>query len=142
MAGGFGKVQTPKKTGKSTKKRVQASQKYDQMKADGAPEFNIFIRMQGKDNWVPAGSLAVERSKQINGAIFQEEENLRRGAARLYPAFRNPKTELEYGYKLKGKEFADEPIQLAVRPKPSPASVIQQAIAQLQAKFKSFLKRS
>lgn len=139
---GFGKVQPSKKTTKSATKRVKAAKQYDKMKADGGPEFNIYIRIQGKNNWYPAGSLAVNRTSLINQAIFQEEENLRQGAFRLYPVLRKNQSQLEYGYKLKDAEFADEPIQVAVRPKPSFPNFFQSAIAKIQNSFSKLLKRS
>ncbi len=138
---GFGKVKPSKKPTKSTAKRVKAAKQYDKMKADGVPEFNIYIRIQGKKNWYPAGSLAVNRTSLIDQAIFQEEENLRQGAFRLYPMLRKNQNQLEYGHKLKGSEFADEPIQVAVRPKPSVPNFFQSAIAKVQNSFSTLLKR-
>lgn len=138
---GFGKVQPSKQPTKSAAKRTKAAKQYEKMKTDGVPEFNIYIRIQGKKNWYPAGTLAVNRTNLINQAIFQEEENLRQGAIRLYPVLRKHQTELEYGYKLKGKEFADEPIELAVRPQPGVSNFIQSAISKVQNTFSSLLKR-
>ena len=138
---GFGKVQATKKATKSAAKRNQAGKQYDKMKADGVPEFNIYIRVQGKKNWYPAGSLAVNRTSQINQAIFQEEDNLRQGAVRLYPVLKKNQTQLEYGYKLKGAEFADDLIQVAVPPAPGVANFFQTAIAKVQNTFSGLFKK-
>lgn len=138
---GFGKVKTSKKPTQGAAKRAQAAGQYDKMKTEGVPEFNIYIRIQGKKNWYPAGSLAVKRTSQINQAIFQEQENLRQGAYRLYPILRKHQSQLEYGYKLKGSEFADEPIQLAVPPEPVVPNFIQSTMVKVQNSFSALLKR-
>jgi hypothetical protein len=117
VAKGFG---TPP-SGKPRKKqptpqqqrRQQAASKFEEMQQQGLPEFQIFIRIPGRD-WVPAGTMAVERSSQIAAAIFQHEADLRKGTYRLYPVLRQFQDTLEYGYRL--KEFADEEVTLAVRP--------------------------
>ena len=138
---GFGKVQPRKKPTQSAAKRAKAGKQYEKMKTDGLPEFNIYIRIQGKKNWYPAGSLAVNRTSMINQAIFQEEENLRGAAFRLYPILRKNQSQLEYGYKLKGSEFADEPIQVAVPPKPTVPNFFQSTIDKVKNSFSTLLKR-
>ncbi|MFN6067325.1 MAG: HHL1-like protein, partial [Pseudanabaena sp.] len=57
-----------KKKKKAPNKHQIAASKYDEMKENGLPEFNIYIRIKGKE-WVPAGSMAVERSNLISRAI-------------------------------------------------------------------------
>ena len=138
---GFGNVKTPKKSTNSAAKRVSAGKKYEKMKSDGAPQFNIYIRIQDKNTWFPAGSLAVERTNQIVPAIFQEEINLRQGAFRLYPVLKKHQNQLEYGYRLKGKEYADEPIELAVAPTPIVPNFIQSALRKMQKRLTSLLKK-
>ena len=138
---GFGKVKSSKKSGKNTEKRAVASKQYDKMKADGLPEFNIYIRIKDKKNWFPVGSLAVNRSNQINRAIFENLEELREGGFRLFPILRKNQQNLEYGYKLKGKEFADEPIEVAVPPAPSAGNFIQNAVTQVKNSVAGLLKR-
>jgi hypothetical protein len=138
---GFGKVQTPKKSSQRAEKRAKAAQQYEKMKTDGMPEFNIYIRIQDKKNWYPVGSLAVSRSSQINKAIFDSAEELRQGAFRLFPVLRKNQQNLEYGYRLKGADFADEPIELAVEPQPSPAGFIQEAIDRVKDSFSALLKK-
>lgn len=120
---GFGQPKPSKSSSKSAEKRAQASQQYDKMKADGLPEFTIFMRIQGKNNWFPVGSLAVNRTSKINQAIFDQEAELLQGAFRLFPILRKHQSQLEYGYRL--KQFADEPIQVATRPQPSSEGVLQ-----------------
>lgn len=141
MTTGFGKVQTSKKSPKTSSKRAQASKQYDKMKTEGVPEFNIYIRIQGKKTWYPVGSLAVNRTSQINRAIFDTENDLRQGAFRLFPVLRKNQNQLEYGYRLKGSEFADEPIELAVPPQPVVPNFIQSTIDKVKDSFSAVLKR-
>lgn len=141
MATGFGKVEAPKTSTKSSAKRTEASKQYDKMKTEGNPEFNIYIRIQGKKNWYPVGSLAVNRTNKINQAIFDTEDDLRQGAFRLFPVLRKNQQQLEYGYRLKGSEFADEPIQAAVRPQPAVPNFIQSTVAQVKDRLSAVLKR-
>ncbi len=138
---GFGKVQPQKQTAKKNKvKRAAASQKYDEMKKSGLPEFNIFVRIQGQANWLPAGSMTVNRSSLINQALFQQEEELLQGVFRLFPKLRKHQGQLEYGYRL--KEYKDEPIQLATRPQATAGNLIQSTLLGIKDRFSSLLKRS
>jgi hypothetical protein len=132
---GFGKKPV-KKQSKNAEKREAAAKQYETMKSEGMPEFSIFIRIKDKKNWYPVGSLAVNRSTKINQAIFENLEALREGGFRLFPNLRKHQQNLEYGYKLKGKEFADEPIQLAVPPQEKAGNFIQNAMAGLSGLFK------
>ncbi len=138
---GFGKVQPQKQTAKKNKaKRVAASQKYNEMKKSGVPEFNIYVRIKGQKQWLPAGSMTVNRSNLINQALFQQEDELLKGASRLFPKLRKHQNELEYGYRL--KEFNDEPITVAIRPEATTGNLIQSAIANVKDRFSALLKRS
>jgi hypothetical protein len=137
---GFGQPKQAKKASKNTEKRAAASQQYDKMKADGLPEFNIFIRIKDKKNWFPIGSLAVNRSSQIHHAIFQQEAELLQGAFRLFPVLRKSQNNLEYGYRL--KEFPDEQIQVATRPATTGGNVLQNLFSQVQQKVAGVLKRN
>jgi hypothetical protein len=138
---GFGKVQPQKQTAKKNKaKRVAASKQYNEMKNSGLPEFNVYVRIQGQENWFPAGSMTVNRSNQINQALFQQEEELLKGVFRIFPKLRKNQNQLEYGYRL--KEFNDEPISVAVRPTATAGNLIQSTIASVKDGFSSVLKRS
>lgn len=138
---GFGKVQPQKQTAKKNKaKRVAASQKYNEMKKSGVPEFNIYVRIKGQKQWLPAGSMTVNRSNLINQALFQQEDELLKGASRLFPKLRKHQNELEYGYRL--KEFNDEPITVAIRPEATAGNLVQSAIANVKDRFSALLKRS
>ncbi len=110
------------------------------MKKSGLPEFNIYVRIKGQKQWLPAGSMSVNRSSLISQAIFQEEEQLLKGAIRLFPKLRKHQSELEYGYRL--KEFNDEPITIATRPEATAGNLIQGAIANVKDRFSALLKRS
>ena len=138
---GFGKAETPKKSvSKQTAKRKEASKQYDKMKTEGVPEFNIYMRIQGKKQWYPVGSIAVKRSSQINMAIYDSEKDLREGAFRLFPILRKNQANLEYGYRV--KEYSDEPIQVAVKPEQAVANAVQSAIANVTNRVTSLFKRN
>jgi len=138
---GFGKVQPKKQTAKKNKaKRAEASKQYNEMKKSGLPEFNIYVRIQGEKNWFPAGSMTVNRSNQINQAMFEQEEELLKGVFRLFPKLRKHQTQLEYGHRL--KEFNDEPITVAVRPEATGGSLMQAAIATVKERCSALVKRS
>jgi hypothetical protein len=124
MAGrGFGPVkEKSEKTKRNIAQRKQAANKYDEMKEQGMPEFKVFIRIQGKENWLPIGEVAVNRSNKIAHAIYEQEANLIKGAVRTYPVLGKYQDQLEYGYRL--KEFPDEPVSVAVRPKSNPVSTL------------------
>lgn len=124
---------------KAPNKREVAASKYDEMKDKGLPEFNIFIRIKGKE-WVPAGSMAVERSNQISRAIFQQEAELLKGAIRLYPVLRNFKENLEYGYRL--KEFPDEAVTVAVVPEPTIGDKVKYAFTKAKEYFNNVTKKT
>lgn len=137
---GFGKVQPKQKTAQKSKaKRVAAARKYDEMKKSGVPEFNIYVRIKGQQQWLPAGSIAVNRSSQINQAVFEQEQELLKGVFRLFPKLRKHQNNLEYGHRL--KEFKDEPIQVAVRPQPTTANIIQTTVTNIKERFSSLLQR-
>jgi hypothetical protein len=137
---GFGKVQPKQHKAKKNKvKRAAASRKYDQMQKSGLPEFNIYVRIKGEQNWLPAGSMAVNRSSQINQALFQQEEELLKGVFRLFPKLRKRQSELEYGHRL--KEFKDEPIVVATRPQATPGNLIQSTVSQVKERFSSVFQR-
>ncbi len=140
MSTGFSKVEQ-KKTSPAAQKRKKAAKQYDQMKSDGMPEFTIFMRIKDKKNWFPVGSLAVNRSSKINDAIFANEKELRQGGFRLFPILLKNQQNLEYGYKLKGSEFADEPIQVAIRPQPGLGNAIQGAIGQFTNRISNIFRR-
>ncbi|MEQ9553111.1 MAG: DUF6523 family protein [Coleofasciculus sp. G3-WIS-01] len=137
---GFGKVQPKQhKVKKNKVKRVAASRKYDEMQKSGLPEFNIYVRIKGEKAWLPAGSMAVNRSSQINQALFEQEEELLKGIFRLFPKLRKRQSELEYGHRL--KEFKDEPIVVAIRPQATPGNLIQSTVSQVKERFSSVFQR-
>ncbi len=135
MTTGFGKQKNTKQVTKSAAKRTDAAKKYDKMKSDGLPEFTVFARIQDKKTWFPIGSLSVNRSSKINQAIFDQEAELLQGAFRLYPVLRKNQSQLEYGYRL--KQFNDEEIQVAVRPKPGVGNLF----GQIKDRVAGLLKR-
>ena len=138
---GFGpkKLKEKPKQSKGAKERANAAKQYDQFKADGTPDYEIYIRIQGKKQWYPVGALAVKRSSQISRAIYNSVEQLHSGAFRLFPILRKHEGELEYGYRL--KEFKDDPIQLAKPPAITGTKGMQAAIAGLKNTVGGLLKR-
>ncbi|MEL6326895.1 MAG: HHL1-like protein [Cyanobacteria bacterium J06626_23] len=140
MATGFGKAQPQPKVSKRAKERAKASKQMDQMRADGLPEYEVYIRIQAKEQWYPVGVIAVQSSRQINQAIYGSQEDLLQGAFRIYPVLRKNKDRLEYGYRL--KEFKDEEIQVAVEPKVTPISGIQNTLRRVGAATSALFKRS
>lgn len=136
---GFGKTQPQKQTATVNKtKRTAASRKYDEMKKSGLPEFNMYVRVQGEETWLPVGSMTVNRSSQIDQALFEQEEEFLKGVFRLFPKLRKRQSQLEYGHRL--KEFNDEPIVVAIRPKATAGSMIQSTVSQIKERFSSVLK--
>jgi hypothetical protein len=137
---GFGKTQpqSQAKVSKRSQERAKAAQELDRMRSDGIPEFEVYIRIQGKKGWYPVGAIAVKRSSQISEAIFGSQADLLQGAFRLYPVLRKHQQHLEYGYRL--KEFKDEPIQLAVPPQPGVTSGIANVLNQVKDRFSFLLK--
>jgi Family of unknown function (DUF6523) len=114
---GFGKPKPQPKVSKRSVDRATAGKQFEKMKADGTPEYEIYVRVRDKKPWFPVGAIAVKASNQINRAIFDSQAQLLEGAFRIFPVLRKNKDQLEYGYRL--KEFKDEPIQLAEMPKAS-----------------------
>jgi hypothetical protein len=136
---GFGKPQNSRKISGRAEARTRAAKQFEVMKADGNPEFEVYIRIKGKKNWYPVGAIAVKRSSQINRAIFDSEDQLLQGAFRLFPILRKNQNQLEYGYRL--KEFKDESIQLAEPPRLSGNASLEAAMFQLQSRISSLFKR-
>ncbi|HEY9909187.1 MAG TPA: HHL1-like protein [Thermosynechococcaceae cyanobacterium] len=138
---GFGEVKPQPKSQRSAE-RAKAGQQLESLRADGVPEFEVYIRIKDKKPWFPVGAIAVKRSSQINQAIFANQEELLQGAFRLFPVLRKNQTQLEYGYRC--KEFKDEPIQLAVQPQAGvvgTAKSIQSVVGQLGDRIATLFKR-
>jgi Family of unknown function (DUF6523) len=129
MTKGFGQAKEPKKpaTSDREKKREVAGRQLDAMKAQGLPEYEIYMRVKDKKPWFPVGTIAVKRSSQVNQAIFANEKELCQGAFRLFPILKKNQQAVEYGHRL--KEYKDEEIQLAVRPEGGVAGGLKNALA-------------
>jgi hypothetical protein len=138
---GFGKTQPKPQPSKRAVERAEASRQYDKMKTDGMPDYEVYIRIQGKKNWFPVGVIAVKRSSQINQAIYSNQGDLTQAAFRLYPVLRKNQSQLEFGYRL--KEFKDDDIQVAVEPQSSlTASGIWESLNQVKDGLSALLKRN
>jgi hypothetical protein len=109
---GFGGTST-KPAPKKGNPRQEKAKQFEEMKQQGLPEFNIFVRLPDR-NWLPAGVMTVQRSNQIERAIFQQEAELKKNIVRLMPKLQKSADQLEFGYRY--KQFPDEPIVLAKRP--------------------------
>jgi len=136
---GFGKPRPQPKASRRSQERAVASTKYNKMKEDGLPEYEVYIRVQDKKQWFPVGVISVQRSSQINAAIFDSEAQLLQGAFRIFPILKKNQNQLEYGYRL--KEFKDEPIQLAQRPATGVKGAWQGAIDGLKNRFAALTNR-
>ncbi|MFM2431666.1 MAG: hypothetical protein RLZZ511_2879 [Cyanobacteriota bacterium] len=140
---GFGKPKNPPKKAPTAaaQKRAAAERQFEDMKTSGMPEYEIFVRIAGQQQWLPVGAIAVRRSTQIHNAIYANEEGLLSGAYHRMPALKKSrdKLTLEYGYRL--KEFKDEPIQVAVKPVPGVGNAISGAIANVGAAIGNLLQK-
>ena len=137
---GFGKPQSKPKQSQRSTERAKAAKQLDQMRTEGVPEFEVYIRIKDKKPWYPVGAIAVKRSNQISQAIFANQQDLLQGAFRLFPILRKNQHQLEFGYRL--KEFKDEPIQLAVEPPAKGSPALQAAVSQVKDRISSLFKRS
>jgi Family of unknown function (DUF6523) len=136
---GFSKDQSAPKVSKRAKVRAEAAKEYDKLKADGIPDFEVYIRVKDKKPWFPVGSIAVKRSSQIHQAIYANQEELCQGAFRLFPILKKNQHQLEYGYRV--KDYKDEPIMLAVEPVASVGNIVQGAIANVRDKLATVFQR-
>ena len=100
MAKGFGppkeapkKKAAPKPKSQGAVKRDKAAEDFEALKRNGSPEYMVSIREvpEGGEpsKWYPVGGMAVPRSSSIDVtlslAIFQNEDDLLKGAFRSYP---------------------------------------------------------
>ena len=96
-----------------------AGKAFDDLKATGAPEYMVFIRTVDAagtaSDWNPVGGIAVPRSNSeeqaLAMAIFNNEDDLLKGAYRAYPKLKVTSDKFEYGYRM--REFPDDPIKIA-----------------------------
>jgi hypothetical protein len=135
---GFGAPTEKRPASKGATKRAETAKRFDKMRTEGKPEFQVFIRVQGRPNWLPVGEISVQRSNLVNYAIFDNEAQLTQAAYRLSPQLRKYQGQFEFGYRL--KEYRDEPIKLAERPKRRGPNLIQQATTQVKQMFGSLFK--
>jgi hypothetical protein len=135
---GFGKPQSRSKA-KSTDRRTAAASRLDDMRSKGMPEFEVYIRVKDKQPWYPIGALAVNRSNQIERAIFDNENDLRQGAFRLFPRLKKQQANLEYGYRVRA--YKDEPITVAVKPNPPVPGPIQGVIDNVRDGFSNLVSQ-
>ncbi|CAM9859055.1 unnamed protein product [Discosporangium mesarthrocarpum] len=110
MKKGFGPdppKKNPKPMSDKRKEAASAGSAYDDMAAAGIPEYNIFIKPKGTDDYLPCGVMTVPRSTQVSQAVFEQEENLKKAAFKLYDKLQETE-EFEYGYNL--KMYPDDPV--------------------------------
>jgi hypothetical protein len=131
-AKGFGKAAPPpppsKKKSEGAVKRDKAASDFDNLKKSGAPEYMVLIRTVDSagepSKWYPVGGMAIPRSSSIDQAlslaIFENEDDLLKGAFRSYPFLKKSTDKFEYGYRI--KEFEDDPIKVASKEKADDAS--------------------
>ena len=91
----------PKSTGAVA--RDKASADLEKLKEQGNPEYMVLIREvpegQAPGNWYPVGGMAVPRSSSIDVslsmAIFQNEDDLLKGAFRNHPFLKKSTNKFE-----------------------------------------------
>jgi hypothetical protein len=135
MAKGFGKNTTPPPSPPKKKaNRLQprgpppvelsaeakkAGADFDALKSSGAPEYTVAVRTVNaagdKSEWYLVGGIAVPRSSSedtaVSMAIFQNEDELLKGAYKFYPKLKMSTDKFEYGFKL--RDFPDDPWRTA-----------------------------
>ena len=97
------------------------------VQATGVPEYMVLIREvpegEAPSKWYPVGGMAVPRSQSIDVslsiAIFENEDDLLKGAFRSYPFLKKSQNKFEYGYRL--KEFEDDPVKIAQKDATEPS---------------------
>merc|ERR1719440_2116419 len=134
MAKGFGAPKAapkskarPQKKSEGAAARDKAASDLEKLKASGNPEYMVLIREcpEGQDpgKWMPVGGMAVPRSSSIDVAlsiaIFNNEDELLKGAFRSYPFLKQSEHKFEYGYRL--KEFEDDPVKIAQKEATEPS---------------------
>jgi len=122
-ARGFGPPPPPAPVKQAPKaapaKKDKAAEDFDKLKATGAPSYEILIREVPEGGspteWMAFGSMAVPRSSSedqaVSMAIFNNEDDLLKGAFKIYPKLKVSTEKFEYGYRL--QEFPDDPIKVA-----------------------------
>lgn len=113
---GFGpsKEEKQKKPSKRSQERAKAAERFDKMKARGGLEYEVYVRIVGKPNWVPMGAITVQQSRFISRAIYSNETALLEAAFRVAPLLKKYQDKLEYGYRLKEDKKGE--IELATKP--------------------------
>merc|ERR1711920_895325 len=87
-------------------RRDQAASDFDKLKSSGAPEYMVSIRTVGEktSDWMPVGGIAVPRSGSedaaVSMAIFNNEDELLKGAFRNFPRLKVSTDKFEYGYRM------------------------------------------
>lgn len=105
-----------------------AANQFDEMKKAGSPEYMVFVRENPEEGeqskWYVVGGIAVPRTgsidKAVAAAVFENEEDLLKGAYKRYPFLKTCGNPLEYGFRL--AEFEDDPILVADRKLTEPES--------------------
>lgn len=77
----------------------------DKLRDSGSPEYMVLIRTvpaTGEPSvWYPVGGIAVPRSNSedtaLSMAIFNNEDDLLKGAFKAYPALKKSEDKFEYG---------------------------------------------
>ena len=98
--------------------RDAAGKAFDDLKASGRPVHGFIRTVDAAgtaSDWNPVGGIAVPRSNSeeqaLAMAIFNNEDDLLKGAYRAYPKLKVTSDKFEYGYRM--REFPDDPIKIA-----------------------------
>lgn len=109
---GFGSDKFSEKKPKTAAKleKERAASAYDAAKASGIPEYRVYVKVKGNEDWAPVGCVTVPRSESVSQSIYGNQEALVSAATAAYPGLKSQ--ELEFGYNL--AVFPDEPVKAAV----------------------------
>lgn len=111
--GGEKKVEPVNPPSAGQVKRSEAAQKYEEAVATGAPEYEVFARPFGTEQWTRVGVIACPRSEKPENMIYGNEEALLSGLFKIQPKMKSEEGNLEYGYR--SKKFPDDPVRVAVK---------------------------
>jgi hypothetical protein len=84
------------------RQREKFSEAYESLAAKGVPEYAVYIRENGPSgtmdgDWKFVGSLAVPRNLKVSDVIYENEQNLLKGALKLHPRLKDRGAGYSYG---------------------------------------------
>ena len=110
---GFGTNKFTEKKVKSPAKveRERAAGAYEAAKKSGIPEYRVYVKPGGTEDWAPVGYVTVPRSESVPQSIYGNLESLKSATLAAYPGLKEEQDNLDFGYNL--AVFPDDPVKLA-----------------------------